>query len=100
MLLAARLFLVFGVTSSSAVLLTASDLRKCSVECFCLMGEKVSIPVTDYERQCRSVPFQIHLRKRSKNACTEEEFDFVCSLKIGVDYRLTFRQMNIVLNSE
>ena len=43
----AGLFLAFGVTAISAVSITASDLPECAVECYCLTGAKVSIPVTD-----------------------------------------------------
>ena len=100
MLLAAGIFLTFGVPSISALLITASDLPECAVECYCLAGAKTSIPVTDYERQCRSAPFQIHLRECAAKACTEEEFDFVFPFKSGSNYRLNCMQRNIVLDSE
>ena len=84
MLFIAGLILTFGVGVISAVSITASDLPECAIECYCLTGAKVSIPVTDYEQQCRSAPFQIHFRECAKKACSEEEFRFVCPYKIGL----------------
>ena len=81
MLLAAGLFLAFGVTAIFGLSITASDLPECTVECYCLTGAKVSIPVTAYEQQCRSAPFQINLRDCAEKACTAEEFGFVFPLK-------------------
>lgn len=77
MLFVTCLFLAFGATVISAVSITASDLPECAVECYCYTGEKVKIPVTEYEQQCRSAPFQLALRECAKKACNEEEFGFV-----------------------
>ena len=84
MLFITGLFLTFGGGIISAVAITASDLPECAVECFCLTGAEVSIPVTNYEQQYRSPPFQIHLRECAKKACSEEEFGFICRSKIGL----------------
>ena len=77
MLLLTGLCLAFGASGISAVSITASDLPECAVECYCLTGEKVNIPVTNYEGQCRSAPFQIALRECAVKACNEEEYSFV-----------------------
>ena len=77
MLFITGFFAIFCVTAISAVSITASDLPKCAVECYCCAGEKVKIPVTAYEQQCRSAPFQIALRECAETACNEEEFGFV-----------------------
>jgi len=69
--------LLWAASSVDAVSITASDLPECAVECYCATGEKVQIPVTDYEGQCRSAPFQISLRECAEKACNEEEYAFV-----------------------
>jgi len=48
-----------------------------TVECYCIIEEKVNIPVIEYEQQGRSAPFQIALRECSKEACNEDGFSFV-----------------------
>jgi hypothetical protein len=77
MLFITALSFLWGVSSVYAVSITASDLPECAVECYCTTGEKVKIPVTDYEGQCRSAPFQISLRECAEKACGEEEYAFV-----------------------
>jgi hypothetical protein len=81
MLLVTGLVFAFGVSAISAVTITASDLPECAVECYCYTGAKVNIPVTDYEGQCRSAPFQIALRECAVEKCDAEEYAFVCALK-------------------
>ena len=75
----AGLVFAFSATAISAVSITASDLPPCAIECYCYTGEKVKIPMTAYEAQCRSAPFQILLRECAKTACNGDEFEFVCS---------------------
>src|SRR5436190_1000082 len=95
------LFLTLVLKVISAVSITASDLPACAVECYCITGAKYSIPVTNYEQQCRSAPFQIHLRDCAKKTCSKEEFGFVCPSKIGlIINRLNFMQRNTVLRSK
>lgn len=77
MLFVTALSFLWGVSSVYAVSITASDLPECAVECYCTTGEKVKIPVTDYEGQCRSAPFQISLRECAEKTCSEEEYTFV-----------------------
>jgi hypothetical protein len=77
MLLHTGLVIAFGVSAISAVTITASDLPECAVECYCYTGEKVKIAVTDYEKQCRSAPFQLALRECAEKNCDEEEYAFV-----------------------
>jgi len=77
MLFISALLLIWGAFPIYAVSITASDLPVCAVECYCAAGEKVNIPVTDYEGQCRSAPFQISLRECAENACSQDEYTFV-----------------------
>jgi hypothetical protein len=70
-------FLASSVPAILAVSITASDLPECAVECYCYAGEEVKIPITDYEGQCRSAPFQIALRGCAEKGCSEEEYAFV-----------------------
>ena len=95
------LFGLFCVTVISAISITASDLPECAVECYCYTGEKLNIPVTEYEKQCRSAPFQIALRKCTEIACNHEEFEFVYWPPPNwTNFRLNSMQRNIVPNLE
>jgi CFEM domain len=100
MLLHAGLVFAFGVSAISAVTITASDLPECAVECYCYTGEKVKIAVTDYEKQCRSAPFQLALRECAEKKCNEEEYAFVCSPWKFNLRRPNIKQKNTVLNLE
>ena len=62
MLFITGIFVVIGVVAVTGISITVNDLPECAVECFWITGEKVNIPVTEYEQQSRSVPFQIALR--------------------------------------
>jgi CFEM domain len=94
------LLLAFAISPISAVSITASDLPECAVECYCDTGRKVNIPITDYEGQCRSAPFQIALRECAEKACNEEEYAFVIAPDHGTDDRLNTKLRNIVPNLE
>jgi hypothetical protein len=75
------MFLLVGLLGFSAVVsgvsITASDLPECAVECYCEASGSLTIPITDYEAQCRSAPFQKALRDCGKKTCNDEEFAFV-----------------------
>lgn len=77
MLFISALLFLLGASPAYAVSVTASDLPVCAVECYCATGEEVNIPMTDYEGQCRSAPFQISLRECAEEACSGEEYAFV-----------------------
>src|SRR5271154_4122676 len=98
MLFVTALSVLWEVSSIYAVSITASDLPECAVECYCATGEKVKIPVTDYEGQCRSVPFQISLRECAEKACNEEEYAFVNQCTKSTECRPNTTQKNTVLN--
>jgi CFEM domain len=100
MLFISGLFLTLGVTAISTITFTASDLPECAVECYCYTGEKVKIPVTDYEGQCRSAPFQIALRECAEKVCNEEEFSFVNVHRNLTHDRQNTTQGNTVPNLE
>ena len=74
MIFIVEILLLFGVSSISAVSITASDLPQCAVECYCATAEKLNIAVTDCEGQCRSAPFQISLRECAEKACSKAEY--------------------------
>jgi hypothetical protein len=67
----------------SAISVTASDMPECALECYVDAGSKVAIPTMEYERQCRSAPFQIALRECAKDLCSEEEYEFVLTLRVS-----------------
>ena len=71
------LLLISIISAASAVSITASDLPECAVECYCLTAEKETIPVTEYEEQCRSSRFQVALRDCAQKDCSPDEYAFV-----------------------
>ena len=77
MLLSVGIVFAFAISAIQVVSITASDLPECAVDCYCVTAERETIPITDYERQCRSAPFQVALRQCAQRECTPDEYAFV-----------------------